>query len=40
VGADPNWVVTVWITVAWVAVLTTIGLVLHCRFNRVFVDLL
>jgi lipopolysaccharide transport system permease protein len=40
VGADPGWVGTVLVTLAWSAVALTVGLALHRRFNRVFADLL
>ena len=40
VGADPGWGVTVLITGGWTVALLALGLALHCRFNRVFADLL
>jgi ABC-type polysaccharide/polyol phosphate export permease len=40
VGADPNWVTTLWWTLGWTAGLLIIAVLLHRRFNRVFADLL
>lgn len=40
VGADPGWMVSLWWTAAWCVGLTILGLVLHRRYDRVFVDLL
>ena len=40
VGADPGWGTTVAISGAWAAAMVAIGLLLHRRYNRVFVDLL
>lgn len=40
VGADPGWPTTVLWSVGWCAALTLVGLLLHRRFDRVFVDLL
>ena len=38
VGADPSWPLAVLGGVGWMVVLGSIGLVLHGRFDRVFVD--
>ena len=40
VGADPNWVSTLWWTLGWTVGLIVIAVLLHRRFNRVFADLL
>lgn len=40
VGAPEGWEVTVGWTVGWIVVLTAVGLSLHRRLDRVFVDLL
>jgi lipopolysaccharide transport system permease protein len=40
IGADPGWTTSLWWTAGWTAVLVTVALLLHRRFNRVFVDLL
>jgi lipopolysaccharide transport system permease protein len=40
VGADPGWVSTVWWTLGWTVGLLAVAVVLHRRFNRVFVDLI
>ena len=40
VGADPGWGPTVAVTGLWTAGLVALGLALHCRYNRVFADLL
>jgi lipopolysaccharide transport system permease protein len=40
VGADPNWVTTLWWTLGWTVVLFIVAVALHRRFNRVFADLL
>jgi lipopolysaccharide transport system permease protein len=40
VGADPGWGTMVAVTGIWTAALVALGLALHCRFNRVFADLL
>lgn len=40
VGADPNWVTSLWWTLGWTVGLLIIAVLLHRRFNRVFADLL
>ena len=40
VGADPGWPGMVMVTCAWVVGLAIVAVYLHCRFNRVFCDLL
>ena len=40
VGADPGWGAMVAVSCTWAAVSLVAGLLLHRRFNRVFVDLL
>jgi lipopolysaccharide transport system permease protein len=40
VGADHNWGISVAITLAWLVCLGAGALYVHCRFDRVFADLL
>jgi lipopolysaccharide transport system permease protein len=40
VGADPGWLSALWWTLGWTIGMLIIGVVLHRRFNRVFVDLM
>jgi ABC-type polysaccharide/polyol phosphate export permease len=40
VGADPGWTTSVWWSIAWVAALLIVALLLYRRFDRVFADLL
>lgn len=40
VGGDPGWVTPVWFTLGWIVVLGIAALLVHRRFDRVFVDLL
>lgn len=40
VGADPGWPGTVIVTCVWVVGLAILAVYLHCRYNRVFCDLL
>jgi ABC-type polysaccharide/polyol phosphate export permease len=39
-AADPGWLTSVGVACAWVVVTSALALYLHCRFNRVFADLL
>ncbi|MFL6239516.1 MAG: ABC transporter permease [Actinomycetes bacterium] len=39
-GADPQWPLAITFAVAWAVFLTATAVYLHCRRNRVFVDLL
>lgn len=40
VGAPPGWGTTVYWSLAWTVILATVGVLLHRRLDRVFVDLL
>ncbi len=40
VGAPDGWEITVYWSLAWIALLTAVGLLLHRRLDRVLVDLL
>jgi len=39
-GADPGWLPSLWWSIAWTVALFALGVGLHRRFDRVFVDLL
>lgn len=40
VGADPTWLTALWWLLGWTVALTVAALVMHRRYDRVFVDLL